>query len=111
MMPGAVVRSYSHVLLPDGEGKTARTFLARAASCRLRLVRDQIEAAIRDLLNPLFAAEGGSIELVSLHDGLVQLRFGGTYRGCPSVSHMLSAYVAPALRQAVGSELRIQLVT
>jgi len=73
-------------------------------------VREQIEAVIRDTLTPLFASEGGSVELVDVQDQLVRVRFGGAYRGCPSVSYMVTAFVAPAFRQAVGSEVRVEVV-
>jgi Fe-S cluster biogenesis protein NfuA len=73
-------------------------------------VREQIETVIRDVLTPLFAAEGGTMELVSLKDGVAQVRFGGAYRGCPSVSYTVSGVVMPAFRQAVGSDVRVDVL-
>jgi Fe-S cluster biogenesis protein NfuA len=73
-------------------------------------VRDQIEIMIREVLTPLFAAEGGSMELVSVKDGVVQVRFGGAYRGCPSISYTVSGFVLPALRQAVGGDVRVDVL-
>lgn len=65
---------------------------------------------IREVLTPLFSAEGGSMELVSVKDGVVQVRFGGAYRGCPSISYTVSGFVLPALRQAVGGDVRVDVL-
>ena len=50
------------------------------------------------------------MELVSVRDGVVQVRFGGAYRGCPSVSYTVSGFVLPALRHAVGGDLRVDVL-
>lgn len=74
-------------------------------------MRDQIESTIREVLTPLFEAEGGTIELVDVRDGVVLLRFGGTYRGCPSVPYTVAGFVLPAFRRATGSsEVRVEVV-
>jgi Fe-S cluster biogenesis protein NfuA len=73
-------------------------------------MREQIEVVFRDVLTPLFAKEGGTIELVSVREGLVQVRLSGAYRGCPSSSFMISGFVLPALRQALGTEIRVELL-
>jgi Fe-S cluster biogenesis protein NfuA len=73
-------------------------------------VNDQIEATLRELLLPLFAIDGGTVELVGLHDKTVQLRFGGTYRGCPSVSFTVSGFVVPALRKTLGRDVQVEVV-
>lgn len=73
-------------------------------------MRAQIEAVIRDLLSPLFSSEGGTVELIDVQEQLVRLRFGGAYRGDPSVSYMVSAFVTPAFKQAVGSDVRVEVV-
>lgn len=73
-------------------------------------MREQIEKVFRDVLTPLFAEEGGTIELVSVQDDLVQVRLSGAYRGCPSSSFMVSGFVVPALRQALGTELRVEVL-
>jgi Fe-S cluster biogenesis protein NfuA len=73
-------------------------------------VRDRIEALFRDVLGPLFAADGASIELVDLRDQVVLVRFGGSYRGCPSSTHTLEGVVLPAVRAAVGAQVRVELV-
>lgn len=73
-------------------------------------VRDRIESLFRDVLGPLFAADGASIELVDLRDETVLVRFGGAYRGCPSTRHTLEGVVAPAIKATVGPGVRVELV-
>jgi NFU1 iron-sulfur cluster scaffold homolog, mitochondrial len=73
-------------------------------------VREQVETTLRELLVPLFAADGGTVELVGVNDGVVQLRFGGAYRGCPSVAFTVQGFVLPALRKAVGREVRVEVL-
>jgi Fe-S cluster biogenesis protein NfuA len=73
-------------------------------------VRDRIDSLFRDVLGPLFAADGGSIELVDVRDQLVVVRFGGSYRGCPSSTHTLEGVVLPALRATLGKSTRVELV-
>ncbi len=65
---------------------------------------------IGEVLAPLFAAEGGTVELVDVRDGVVLLRFGGSYRGCPSVPFTVAGFVVPALRQATGSDVRVEIL-
>jgi Fe-S cluster biogenesis protein NfuA len=74
------------------------------------LVRDQIEALIRDVLSPLFEADGASLELVDVVDKVVRIRVGGSYRGCPSVPYTLEGVVLPALRRAAGPDLQVEVV-
>jgi Fe-S cluster biogenesis protein NfuA len=73
-------------------------------------MREQIEKVIRELLSPLFAKEGGTIELVDVRDDVVRLRLSGAYRGCPSSSFMVSGFVLPAFRQAVGRDVRVEVL-
>jgi len=73
-------------------------------------VREQVETTLRELLIPLFAADGGTVELVGVSDGVVKLRFGGAYRGCPSVAFTVQGFVLPALRKAFGREVRVEIV-
>jgi Fe-S cluster biogenesis protein NfuA len=65
---------------------------------------------VRDQIETLFAAEGGTMELVSVQNGVVQVRFGGAYRGCPSIAFTVSGFVLPALRQAAGGDVRIDVL-
>lgn len=73
-------------------------------------MREQIETVIRDVLVPLFAKEGGTIELVDVRESVVKVRLAGSYRGCPSASFMISGFVLPAFREAVGRDVRVELL-
>ena len=75
------------------------------------LVRDQIETLIREVLSPLFEADGASLELVDVVDRVVRIRVGGSYRGCPSVPYTLEGVVIPALRRAAGTDIRVEIVS
>jgi Fe-S cluster biogenesis protein NfuA len=73
-------------------------------------VKEQIETLIREVLSPLFEADGGTLELVEVADRVIRVRFGGSYRGCPSVPYTLEGVVMPALRQAAGADIRVEIV-
>jgi Fe-S cluster biogenesis protein NfuA len=73
-------------------------------------VRDKIEALFRDVLDPLIAADGGSIKLVDVRNDSVIIRMEGAYRGCPSVHYTVQGVIEPAVRKAVGRELRVEVV-
>jgi Fe-S cluster biogenesis protein NfuA len=86
--------------------------MTRSEECVLgsTIVREQIETAIREVLSPLFEADGASLELVEVEDRVVRLRFGGNYRGCPSVPYTLEGVVLPALRRAAGPDIQVEVV-
>ena len=78
---------------------------------RLFAVRDKVEAVLKDVLLPLFEADGGHIELVDVKDGKVVVRLGAAYTGCPSSTYTLESVIRPAIRNAVGdTELQVELV-
>jgi Fe-S cluster biogenesis protein NfuA len=65
---------------------------------------------LRDVVQPLFEADGGSVELVGIQDGVVRVRLGGVYRGCPSTSYTVEGVIVPALRRVTGENLRVEVV-
>lgn len=74
-------------------------------------VRERIESLFRDVLTPLFEADGGSIELVDIRDKLVLVRLGGNYRGCPSIPYTLEGVITPAVRATLGADVKVEVVT
>ena len=74
------------------------------------MVRAAIEALIREVLAPLFEADGATLELVDVDDKIVRIRLGGTYRGCPSVPYTLEGVLLPALRRTAGPDIQVELV-
>jgi Fe-S cluster biogenesis protein NfuA len=101
--------------LSDNFYTQSRQTRGGALSCDFRVrywtVREQIESTLREVLKPLFEAEGGTVELVDIRDDVVLLRFGGSYRGCPSVPYTVAGFVLPAFRSATGSEFRVEVIT
>lgn len=72
-------------------------------------VREKIEALFRDVLNPLIAADGGSMELVAVRDDVVVIRMSGAHQGCPSVSYTIQGVIAPAVSKAAGTAMRVEV--
>jgi Fe-S cluster biogenesis protein NfuA len=73
-------------------------------------VRNRIEALFRDVLCPLLEADGATIELVDVRDRVVQVRFGGSYRGCPSTPYTVAGVIVPALRKATGQAYEVEVL-
>jgi Fe-S cluster biogenesis protein NfuA len=65
------------------------------------LDRKQVESVIKERLDPLFAIDGGAVEVASVDagQGAVHVRFTGSYEACPSRHVLLSRVVEPTLRQ------------
>jgi hypothetical protein len=40
----------------------------------------------------------------------VQIRFGGSYRGCPSTTYTIDGVILPAIRQATGEDFRVEVL-
>ena len=74
-------------------------------------MREEIEVVLENVIAPLLAADGASVSLVEVQDGRVRIRFGGSYRGCPSASYALEGVVAPTIRKLVDENLSFELVT
>jgi len=72
-------------------------------------VHEKLDHVVREVLAPLFEADGASVEVVESSQGVVKLRFGGAYRGCPSAHFTFEGVVVPALRQALG-DVRVELL-
>jgi len=51
-------------------------------------MREQVEAAINKV-RPALQADGGDVELVSVEDGVVQVRLVGACNGCPMATMTL----------------------
>jgi Fe-S cluster biogenesis protein NfuA len=73
-------------------------------------VKQRIEALFRDVLGPLFEADGASVELVSVGERSVQIRWGGAYRGCPSTPYTIDGVIVPALRRTTGHDFQVDVL-
>lgn len=57
--------------------------------------------AVVDLIRPDIQADGGDVEVVAVHDGIVNVRFHGACIGCPSCSMTLQSGIARQLRERI----------
>ncbi|MFT3922839.1 MAG: NifU family protein [Myxococcales bacterium] len=73
-------------------------------------MRNRIETLFREVLGPLFEADGASVEVVNVRGHLVQIRLGGAYRGCPSTPYTVDGVIIPALRKATGEDFQVEVL-
>ncbi|MEZ4391842.1 MAG: NifU family protein [Polyangiales bacterium] len=59
-----------------------------------------LKEALENIIAPLLARDGASVELVSMTDGVVMLRGKGSLRGCPGRVWTEREVILPALRLA-----------
>ncbi len=72
-------------------------------------VKKAIDAAMAEI-NPLVESHGGSIEVVSVEDGVVKVRMHGTCNGCASSSATLTYGLEAALKNHWPSFRRLEEV-
>lgn len=74
--------------------------------------RESAEAAVARAMaeiRPLVSSHGGDIEVISIHDGVVEVRMHGTCDGCPSSAATLTHGVEESLRRQWVSFRRLDL--
>ena len=59
---------------------------------------DRLVAVVRDVLAPMVAVDGGSIELIDVRDGIAEIALGGACAGCPGQAFTSREVVLPALQ-------------
>lgn len=70
-------------------------------------MRERIEAAIREYIEPLIRADGGSIELLEADERTVVVRLSGACSGCPGQPYTLEGVITPVLRRVLGTDVRV----
>ncbi len=70
-------------------------------------MRERIEAAIREYIEPLIRADGGSIELLEADERTVVVRLSGVCSGCPGQPYTLEGVITPVLRRVLGTDVRV----
>lgn len=60
-----------------------------------------VKGVIEKEISPLLAMEGGSIELVSVEDGVVRVRLTGACAGCPMSQFTLVNFVEATLKERI----------
>jgi Fe-S cluster biogenesis protein NfuA len=74
-------------------------------------LRVRAQRLVDDVLTPIIAADGGSIELVSAASNKLVLRLSGTCAGCPGRPYTLQGVIEPAARKVLGADVRVDLAT
>jgi Fe-S cluster biogenesis protein NfuA len=64
-------------------------------------LKQRIEQVVAEEIAPLLQMDGGSIEVLSVEAGVVQVRLHGTCAGCPSTIHAVIMNVEDELRRRV----------
>lgn len=62
---------------------------------------EKVKEVIEKEIKPILALEGGSIELVSVEDGVVKVRLSGACAGCPMSQYTLVNFVEATLKDRV----------
>lgn len=65
---------------------------------------------LRDVLEPLLAADGGELYLVELNKKEVKLHLGGQLNGCPGAAATSAQIVGPAVK-AVCPKLKLTVTS
>ncbi len=67
-------------------------------------------AELVDLLRPSIQADGGDVEVVRVHDGIVEVRFHGACVGCPSSTMTLQSGIAALVRERIPEITEVRAV-
>lgn len=74
-------------------------------------MEDRAKKLVDEVLGPLIAADGGTIELVGIVDKRLLVRLTGTCSGCPGRPYTLTRIVEPAAKKWLGEDVRVEAVT
>lgn len=72
-------------------------------------IKDQVEEAIQEL-RPRLQADGGDIELLGFHDGIVQVKLKGACAGCPMSSMTIKMGVEQYLRKKIPEVVKVEAI-
>lgn len=64
-------------------------------------IKERVAQIIASEVVPLLQMDGGSVEVVNVQDGVVQVRLHGTCASCPSVTYAVIMGVEQELRKRV----------
>ncbi len=70
-------------------------------------MKEQVQEAI-DKIRPTLQADGGDVELVSVEDGIVQVRLQGACKGCPMSQMTLKNGIEKFLMKEVPGVIRVE---
>lgn len=66
---------------------------------------------VDEVLAPLIAADGGTIQLVGVVDKRLLVRLSGTCSGCPGRPYTVGRIIEPAAKKWFGEDVRVEAVT
>jgi len=72
-------------------------------------LKDKVEKAIEEV-KPYLQTDGGDIELISVENGVVQVRLKGTCAGCPMSKMTLQWGVERFLRSKIPEVRRVEAI-
>lgn len=72
---------------------------------------DRLSHAVKTVLAPLIAADGGDIGFVGLKDGVAEITLGGACAGCPGQMFTTREVVLPALKAVEASIVSVKVTT
>ena len=69
--------------------------------------RERIDEVVEQVLNPLLAKDGGTLEVVELDGRVLRVRLTGALHGCPGTAYVKRGVIEPALASAAGPGLEV----
>ncbi len=74
-------------------------------------LRQRVERVIAEKVRPTLAGHDGDLEIVSLEDGVLKVRFLGACQNCPSASATLEGIVSAEVKDTIPEIADVILVT
>ncbi len=71
---------------------------------------EEVKGVIEKDIKPFLAMEGGSIELVSVEDGVVKVKLQGACAGCPMSQYTLVNFVEATLKEKIPAVTKVLAV-
>ncbi|HKU43281.1 MAG TPA: NifU family protein [Polyangiales bacterium] len=73
--------------------------------------QEDAKKLVEEVLAPLIAADGGTIQLVGVVDKRLLIRLSGTCSGCPGRPYTVGRIIEPAAKKWFGEDVRVEAVT
>ena len=70
-------------------------------------MKDQVQAVL-EKIRPTLQADGGDVELVSVENGVVQVRLQGACKGCPMSQMTLKNGIEKYLKKEIPEVVRVE---
>lgn len=70
-------------------------------------MRERAEAAVREYIEPLVRADGGTIEVIEADEKRVVIHLSGACSGCPGQPFSLEGVITPVLKRVLGEHIEV----